>query len=171
VAVNSKVVGLALRLKFSYGVTKVWIHVNVWNVQCTYIHERKTYVRETAVQNYRATDTRVTGCCVCDKVAQWAPKKRPKSSPICLSTNLSNDLCGEKVAQNLNCFPEVKNRRKIHPVITLEPMLWSQLWQFSEKNRRFSQKTNVMINILHNLALFCVKNANFLRRIFLRKYF
>jgi hypothetical protein len=40
---------------------------------------------------------------------------------------------------------------------------------FGEKMAFFS-KTNVMIKILHNLALFWVKNANFFRWIFRRKY-
>jgi hypothetical protein len=40
---------------------------------------------------------------------------------------------------------------------------------FGEKLAFFS-KTNVMIKILHNLALFFVKHANFFRRIFWRKY-
>jgi hypothetical protein len=39
----------------------------------------------------------------------------------------------------------------------------------SAKNGVFS-KTHVMIKILHNLALFWVKNANFFRRILWRKY-
>jgi hypothetical protein len=34
-------------------------------------------------------------------------------------------------------------------------------WQFSAKKLAFLSKTNVMIKILHNLALFWVKNANF----------
>jgi hypothetical protein len=37
---------------------------------------------------------------------------------------------------------------------------------FGKKNLRFSQKTNVMIKILPNLALFCVKNANFFAEFF-----
>jgi hypothetical protein len=38
------------------------------------------------------------------------------------------------------------------------------------KKLAFFLKTNVMIKILHNLALFWVKNANFFRRFFWRKY-
>jgi hypothetical protein len=49
-------------------------------------------------------------------------------------------------------------------------MLWSQLSaifdNFRRKNWRFSQKTNVMIKILHKLALFWVKNANFFAEFF-----
>jgi hypothetical protein len=41
--------------------------------------------------------------------------------------------------------------------------------QFSAKNLAFFSKTNNMIKCLHNLALFRVKNANFLP-IFLGKY-
>jgi hypothetical protein len=47
----------------------------------------------------------------------------------------------------------------------LGSMLWSQFStifdNFRRKNWRFSQKTNVMIIILHNIALLWVKNANF----------
>jgi hypothetical protein len=38
--------------------------------------------------------------------------------------------------------------------------------QFSAKNWRFSQKTNVTIKILHSLALFRVKNADFFAEFF-----
>jgi hypothetical protein len=41
--------------------------------------------------------------------------------------------------------------------------------QFSAKKLALFSKTNVMINILHNLALFWVKNAIFCR-MFQRKY-
>jgi hypothetical protein len=43
--------------------------------------------------------------------------------------------------------------------------------QFSAKKLAFFSKINVMIQILHNLALFWVKNANFFCWIFWRKYF
>jgi hypothetical protein len=43
--------------------------------------------------------------------------------------------------------------------------------QFSAKKLVFFSKTNVMIKILHNLPLFWVKNGNFFRWIFRRKYF
>jgi hypothetical protein len=43
--------------------------------------------------------------------------------------------------------------------------------QFSAKKLAFFSKTNVMIKILHNLALFWVKNANFFAIFFRRKYF
>jgi hypothetical protein len=36
--------------------------------------------------------------------------------------------------------------------------------QFSAKKLAFFSKNNVKIKILHNLALFCVKNANFWRK-------
>jgi hypothetical protein len=38
--------------------------------------------------------------------------------------------------------------------------------RFSAKKLAFYSKTNVMIKILHNLALFGVKNANFFAEIF-----
>jgi hypothetical protein len=38
--------------------------------------------------------------------------------------------------------------------------------QFSAKKLAFFPKTNVMIKILHNLALFWVKNANFFAEFF-----
>jgi hypothetical protein len=39
-------------------------------------------------------------------------------------------------------------------------------WQISAKNFAFASKANVMIKILHNLALFCVKPANFFAEFF-----
>jgi hypothetical protein len=54
-------------------------------------------------------------------------------------------------------------------------MLWSQFSaifdNFRQKKSAFFSKTNVMAKILHNLALFWVKNAIFFRWIFQRKYF
>jgi hypothetical protein len=54
------------------------------------------------------------------------------------------------------------------------PMLWSQFFaifdNFRRKNWRFFSKTNVMIQFLHNLALFWVKNDNFFAKFFRRKY-
>jgi hypothetical protein len=53
-------------------------------------------------------------------------------------------------------------------------MLWSQFSaifdNFSAKKLAFFSKTNVMIPFLHILASFGVKNANFFRWIFWRKY-
>jgi hypothetical protein len=50
------------------------------------------------------------------------------------------------------------------------PMLWSQFSaifnNFRQKNWRFSQNTNVMINFFRNLALFWVKNADFFANFF-----
>jgi hypothetical protein len=49
-------------------------------------------------------------------------------------------------------------------------MLWSQFSaifaNFSAKKLAFYSKTNVMIKILHNLALFWAKNANFFAKFF-----
>jgi hypothetical protein len=41
--------------------------------------------------------------------------------------------------------------------------IFGDFWQFSAKKLAFYQKSNVMIKILHNLALFWVKNANILK--------
>jgi hypothetical protein len=64
---------------------------------------------------------------------------------------------------------------EISPIlITLGSMLWSQFSAIFDNFRRtklaFFSKTNVMIKILHNLALFWVKNANFFCWNFRRKY-
>jgi hypothetical protein len=40
--------------------------------------------------------------------------------------------------------------------------------QFSAKKMAFFSKTNAMIKILHKLALFRVKNANFFAEIFVK---
>jgi hypothetical protein len=48
-----------------------------------------------------------------------------------------------------------------------KPHLGSMLWsQFTAKKLAFFSKNIVMINILHNLALFWVKNANFFAEFF-----
>jgi hypothetical protein len=44
--------------------------------------------------------------------------------------------------------------------------IFSEFCQFSPKKLAFFSKTNVMIKILHNLALFWVKNANFIAEFF-----
>jgi hypothetical protein len=46
-----------------------------------------------------------------------------------------------------------------------------RFFTISSKKLAFVSRTNVMIKILHNLALFSVKNATFFLRIFWRKYF
>jgi hypothetical protein len=43
--------------------------------------------------------------------------------------------------------------------------------QFSSKKLAFFSKTNAVIKMLHILALFWLKNANFFRRFFRRNYF
>jgi hypothetical protein len=48
--------------------------------------------------------------------------------------------------------------------------IFGDFCQFSPKKMAFFSKTNVMIKIFHNLALFRVKNANFFA-IFLAKIF
>jgi hypothetical protein len=50
-------------------------------------------------------------------------------------------------------------RTGVDVVITI----FCDFWQFSAKKFAFFSKTNVMIKILHNLALFGVKNANLLQ--------
>jgi hypothetical protein len=44
--------------------------------------------------------------------------------------------------------------------------IFCDFWQFSVKKMAFFSKTNVMIKILNNLALFWVKNANFFAEFF-----
>jgi hypothetical protein len=61
------------------------------------------------------------------------------------------------------------SRNKNRPLGDLGSMLWSQFSaifaNFGEKNGVFL-KSHVMIKFLHNLALFWVKNANFLPNFF-----
>jgi hypothetical protein len=45
-------------------------------------------------------------------------------------------------------------------------MLWSQFSAIFDNFRKKIGVTNVMIKIFHNLALFCVKNANFFAEFF-----
>jgi hypothetical protein len=49
--------------------------------------------------------------------------------------------------------------------------IFCDFWQFSAKKLAFFSKTNVMIKVLHNLALFWVTKRQFFRWIFRRKYF
>jgi hypothetical protein len=60
-------------------------------------------------------------------------------------------------------------------LVALGSMLWSQFSaifnNFRRKKLAFFSQTNVMIKILHNLALFWVKKRQFFRKIFRRKYF
>jgi hypothetical protein len=44
--------------------------------------------------------------------------------------------------------------------------IFCDFWQFSAKKLAFFSKTNVMIKILHNLALFRVKHENFFAEFF-----
>jgi hypothetical protein len=44
--------------------------------------------------------------------------------------------------------------------------IFGDFWKFSAKKLAFFSKTNIMIKILHNLALFWVENANFFAKIF-----
>jgi hypothetical protein len=48
--------------------------------------------------------------------------------------------------------------------------IFCDFWQFPKRKMAFFLKTNFMIKLLHNLALFCVKSAHFFRWIFRRKY-
>jgi hypothetical protein len=48
--------------------------------------------------------------------------------------------------------------------------MFSDFRQFTAKKWRYSQKINFMIKVLHYLALFLVKNANFVRHFFRQKY-
>jgi hypothetical protein len=56
------------------------------------------------------------------------------------------------------------------PGVDVMITIFCDFCQFSSKNLEFFSKTNVIIKSLHNLALFRVKNVNFLP-IFWRKYF
>jgi hypothetical protein len=56
------------------------------------------------------------------------------------------------------------------PGVDVMITIFCDFWQFSAKKLAFSSKTNVMIKILHNLALFWVKNTNFFRRKIRQKY-
>jgi hypothetical protein len=52
--------------------------------------------------------------------------------------------------------------RGVDVIITI----FGDFCQFATKKLAFFSETNVMIKILHNLALFCVKNANFFAEFF-----
>jgi hypothetical protein len=50
------------------------------------------------------------------------------------------------------------------PGVDVMITIFCDFWQFSAKKLAFFSKTNVMINILHNLALIWVKKRQFFRR-------
>jgi hypothetical protein len=52
------------------------------------------------------------------------------------------------------------------PGVDVMITIFWDFWRFSAKKLAFFSKTNVMIKILHNLALFWVKTANFLLNFF-----
>jgi hypothetical protein len=52
------------------------------------------------------------------------------------------------------------------PGVDVTIIIFCDFWQFSAKKMAFFSKNNVMIKILHNLALFWVKNANFFAKFF-----
>jgi hypothetical protein len=65
--------------------------------------------------------------------------------------------------------PDSKNRffcGQYLPGVDVMITILSDFRQFSPKKLAFFSQTNVMIKILHNLALFRVKNANFFAEIF-----
>jgi hypothetical protein len=62
--------------------------------------------------------------------------------------------------------PASTSLEKAGPGVDVVITIFGDFRQFSAKEMAFFSKTNVMIKILHNLALFCVKNANFLAEIF-----
>jgi hypothetical protein len=55
---------------------------------------------------------------------------------------------------------------KLHQGVDVMITIFSDFRQFSAKKLAFFSKTNVMIKILHNLALFLVKNAIFFAEFF-----
>jgi hypothetical protein len=78
--------------------------------------------------------------------------------------------------KNANFFRKMFRRnylkdRNICPGVVIMITIFCDFCQFSAKKLAFFSKTNVMIKILHNLALFWVKNANFFADFFRRKYF
>jgi hypothetical protein len=54
-------------------------------------------------------------------------------------------------------------RKFAQPGVDVMITIFCDFRQFSAKKLAFFSKTNVMIKILHNLALFCVKKRHFFR--------
>jgi hypothetical protein len=52
------------------------------------------------------------------------------------------------------------------PRVDVMIKIFCDFWQFSAKKLAFFSKTNVMIKILHKIALFLVKNANLFAEFF-----
>jgi hypothetical protein len=52
------------------------------------------------------------------------------------------------------------------PGVDVMITIFCDFWQFSAKKMAFFSKTKLMIKILHILALFWVKNANFFAELF-----
>jgi hypothetical protein len=69
-----------------------------------------------------------------------------------------------------NVIPRKIRQHWSGPGVDVMITIFSDFRQYSAKKLAFFSKTNVMIKILHNLALFWVKNANFSQQ-FLAKIF
>jgi hypothetical protein len=64
-----------------------------------------------------------------------------------------------------NCNDKIQPKSTF-PGIDVMITIFCDFWQFSAEKTAFFSKTNVMINFFQNLALFCVKNANFFANFF-----
>jgi hypothetical protein len=65
----------------------------------------------------------------------------------------------------------LKREQASLPGVDVMIIIFCDFWQFSAKKIAFFSKTNVMIKILHNLALFWVKNAYFFAKCFGKNIF
>jgi hypothetical protein len=63
-------------------------------------------------------------------------------------------------------FGAILSKTYLAPGVDVMITIFCDFRQFSAKKLAFFSKTNVMIKILHNLALFWVKNANFFAEFF-----
>jgi hypothetical protein len=75
---------------------------------------------------------------------------------IVTSCPAKGNLCTDRIVSNFD------TQSGVDVMITI----FCDFWQFSAKKLALFSKTNVMIKILHNFALFWVKNANFFAEIF-----
>jgi hypothetical protein len=105
-------------------------------------------------------------------------KNSSKTKENYVSDNYGNDFCvffkTRSHIYKLVCKPDNVSSEnygwnwfvKSTPGVDVMITIFGDFWQFSAKKLAFFSKTNVMINILHNLALFWVKNANFFAEFF-----
>jgi hypothetical protein len=109
-------------------------------------------------------------CKVSENVEFIWPRRdyRCKSFVVCSLYIISNIYVEKHICTQASCMFSLMLSCFYHldPGVDVMITIFCDFCQFSAKKLAFFSRTNVMIKILHNLALFWVKNANFFAKIF-----